>query len=181
MSRKFNIIVDTREQHPLPIPDVLDPFLDPNSFPTDPKGVRVIIEKQRRALEAADYVLADEAGTLYTSEASRGAAIIERKASIDELSDNVFAPHRRPSFIRLLTRMREKWSDPVLFIEGGLSTVSRGSRKHPTGLVIDGLQRLSLEYKVPIQLIDGRGHSQRLFAGEWVLRYLLNASVRGGF
>lgn len=178
--KTFKLIVDTREQNPLPIPGYLDEWLDPTSLPTTPQSQRVKIEVVRRGLEAADYVLEDDPGLLYTAEGTKGAAIVERKASIDELSDNVFSPVRRPALIRLLSRMRERWTHPCLLVEGGLSTLFRPSRKVPTGLVIDGLQRLSLEYSVPIQLIDGRGLTQRAHVGEWVVRYLLNATVRGG-
>lgn len=178
--KQFQIVIDSREQHPLPIPEVVE-WLDPTALPTSAKPVRVRIGLDKRALPAADYILEGDVGLVYTTGSGRGAGVVERKASIDELSDNVFAPHRRPNFITLLTRMKEQWRYPVLMIEGGLSTLFQISRKHPGGLVIDGLQRLSMEYGVPIIPLDGRGLSQRKYAGEWVARWLLNATVAGGF
>lgn len=112
------MIVDTREQNVLPIPAYLDEWLDPNSLPTSPQSCRVRIKVVRKALRAADYVLEGEEGAVYTSDSSKGAGIVERKASIDELADNVFSPARRPSFIKLLTRMSESFTHPCLLVEG---------------------------------------------------------------
>ena len=141
-----------------------------------------MFEYRKAALKAADYMLDGDPGAVYVVQGGeRGAGIVERKASIDELSDHVFNPQRRPSFIKLLTRMRECWRHPNLVIEGGLSTLSRPSRKVESGLIIDGLQRLSMEYGVPIQLVDGRGLTQRAFLGEYVVRWLMNSTVAGGF
>lgn len=173
------MIFDSREANPLPLPGVLD-VLDPSVLPTNPRTIRVRIEPIRRGLEVADYVLAGDEGVVYEMANARGAAVVERKASVDEIGTNLFTPHRRPAFIRLLTRMRERWAHPQLLIEGGLTALFKPGHHFPPGIVIDGLQRLSMEYGVPIQLIDGRGLTQRAHVGEWVVRYLINGVLRGG-
>jgi ERCC4-type nuclease len=178
--KTYRVVADSREQNPLPIPGFLE-ILDPHNLPTKKASTVVKVEVVRRALKAADYVLEGNGGVVYTADASKGAAVVERKYSVDEVGENLFNPTRRPAFIRLLTRMRESWSHPILLIEGGLSTLFRQGLHHPPGLVIDGLQRLTMEYGVPIQLTgDGRGLTQRQHLGEYVTRYLINGSLRGG-
>lgn len=174
--RSVRIVIDSREKKPLEFADHLG-MLNPDCLPEQKSTSAFRILKEKRTLEAADYVLADEHGVLYTLENSSSAGVIETKRSMHEVAQNLFDSHRRRNFIACLSRMRERFSHPLLLLEGGFDHLDEDDQYIAPGLVIDGLQRICMQNRIQLAILPTSTPRQRRLCGEYVARWLINAML----
>jgi ERCC4-type nuclease len=180
----YTILIDSREKEPLPFRRTLT-TLEGVGNPTSPTARTVRLLTRRATLPVADYLLeADPSPQCAYALGVRGSTIIERKASADELADNIFNPARRPAFERLLSRMRESFSQPILMLECGVGPLCQTAPPTRSGisppLIFDGLLRLSHTFGVAIIPIRTTTLTQRWEAGEYVARYLIAGETTNG-
>lgn len=174
---RYTILRDKREKRPLAFPDMIQ-VLDPNTLPTKQVCVQVHLTCEDVTLPTADYVLGEDKANCYTC---AGAAVVERKYTLDEIATNVFDFHRRSLFVDQLKRMRDTWKYPVLVFEGGLDRLYKPTRNTPIpGLVVSALQRLSFEYCVPIIPVPSATTTQRQLLAEHVAQILVNGAICNG-
>lgn len=173
MNRSVVILVDAREKRPLPIPEYL-PVWDRVSPPHQPRAHTVRITTRTTTLVTGDYAL----------EGYLDACLVERKAHLTELAENLTTPdHAR--FIRSLERLRDSCRRPVLLLEGDPLTLAapikaHGRRPpHPPFLVRDLLLSTLLEYNVELMLLPTSSASSRRAAGEWVAAKLIAGACHG--
>lgn len=128
-------------------------------------------------LKTADYVLGDESGVVYSLDSHPRCGVVETKRAMNEVAQNLFDPHRRENFIGLLTRMRSAYSHPLLVLEGGLEHLAEGDEFVNPGLVMDALIRVLMQHKIQLATIPTSTPRQRRLCGEFVARWLINASL----
>jgi len=173
----YTILIDSREKEPLPFRQTLTTLKGVGN-PTSPSAQTVRLLIRRVTLPVADYLLeADPSAQSAYSLGVRGPTIIERKASADELADNIFNPSRRPAFERLLSRMRESFMHPLLVLECGVGSLCQTAPPTRSGitppLIFDGLLRLSHTFGVAIIPVRTTSLTQRWELGEFVARHLI--------
>lgn len=182
--KTYSILVDSREKEPLPFRQTLTTLKGVGN-PTSPQAQTVRLLIYRVTLPVADYLLGGEP-TPQTAYAlgDNGPTIIERKASADELADNIFNPSRRPAFERLLSRMRERFAHPLLILECGVGALCQTAPPTRCGiappLIFDGLLRLSHTFGVPIIPARTTSLTQRWELGEFVARHLIAGDSTNG-
>lgn len=173
--KTLHVLVDSREKKPLPLPAYLDVLSQDRCWPQGPLTTTIRVLQTRRQIDIADYVLADEDGVMYLPDGSN-CAIVERKATLDELGENLFDPERRPHFENLLRRMQERCTNPVLYLEGGFKTTGKMPSEAPRGAILDALARLLQKYHISHCFWTGSSMDDRREAGEWVVRWLYNSA-----
>lgn len=171
----LTIIVDSREKKPLTFPEHIA-VLSPHHLPEQKVQIPYRIRVQTKTIETGDYVLGDDGGVLYTMPEHPLCGVVETKRSMSEVSANLFDPHRRTLFLAQLSRMRARFSKPLLVLEGGYDHLEDDQYVHP-GLAIDGLQRSCMQNGVHLTTIPTNTPRQRRLCGEFVLRWLINASL----
>lgn len=174
--RNVRIVIDSREKKPLEFADFLG-ILNPDTLPEQKSTTPFRIHKDKQTLEAADYILADEHGVLYTLENSPHAGVIETKRSMHEVAQNLFDSHRRRNFLACLTRMRERFSHPLLLLEGGFDHLDDDAHHVDPGIVMDGLQRICMQNRIHLAILPTSTPRQRRLCGEFVARWLINAML----
>ena len=97
---QVTVLVDTRENYPLPFPDSV-------AVGSGPHRTRVFLRTKPAKLDAGDYCL----------EASPSTCIVERKASRNELATNLFDPKDQPRALRAFKRLAEATTAPILMLE----------------------------------------------------------------
>jgi len=186
--RSFTIIQDNREKKPLPFPKriaVLD-----EGWPTHLKTQIHDLVVVRKTIPEADYLIEAAEGIICPSVfgglRACPSVIIERKASLLELSANLLrSRHRRERFREILSLMRASWTYPILMVEGGLSTLYNPPLKWdlsvPPSAAVDALLRISCEQGVPVVPIQSGTGKSRLQLGEHIARTLINGTLTHGF
>lgn len=175
MKRDWIIAVDDREKRPLPLPANIV-MLDPDTM--EPVAVKIHAVKKR--LEHADYVI-DPEGVPYWVPGLRGAGLIERKLSIDEIANNVLVPDRRRRFEAQLAAMRKMWAYPILLLEATPAKFARATFRTPNpapAIAHDLFQRLLLKHGVSLHFCPGPSITDRAALGEWTVRLLINAQIQ---
>lgn len=178
--KAFVILVDSREQAPLPFPPFIT-FLDSHYRATDRRTLRIPLVVRKATLGAADYAPLSAPLAIYSPGTGRPAGIVERKFSIDEVAGNtVTGDARRANFVACLKNMRRAWGSRArLLLDGGW-----GALYHPSSITLDtaccardALQRLELEYSVPIIPLASHTPTQRARIADWVARWLINSTL----
>jgi hypothetical protein len=166
MPRTQVILVDQRERKPLPFPKRITDL----ELGLGRQGA-VTLEIRRKRLAVADYMLDGLRGNCYT--AGAGAAVIETKRSLSELHGNVFGK-KRPNFVRLLSRMRERFRFPLLVVEGLVFNPD----DEDAGPVCDAFQRLLMEHGVPhLMFAPCNTPAQRRKLAWYAARWLVNGAL----
>lgn len=187
MPTTYTLIQDNREKKPLPFPRRID-LLCPE-WPAKFSVAKVDIDVKRARVPEADYLIAQYPDLInpdvVTMEGFSKSIIIERKASVLELANNLLATsHRRARLREILTVMREGWAYPVLLVEGGLSSLynPKGAHvlPHPPRAVVDALMRVCFEAGVILELVPSGIGKQRYLLGEHVARRLINGKITHG-
>lgn len=155
---KHTIIVDTREQAPLPFPSVVE--IDTAIGPT-----RHIITTSAKPLSFGDYVLS----------CPRPGAIIERKGTPRELHECVLGG-RIPAFKRQLEGIADSAPCPFLLVEFSLDSImaSRWREIPRPNILISRLYRLCATYGVTPVFASGYRMRNRVPVGELAARILLS-------
>jgi hypothetical protein len=102
-----------------------------------------------------------------------GAAVVERKGSLDEITQNLLTPDGRRRFAECCRRLRDETARPLLLLEGLVGTpIIKPGKPHP-GLAIDSLMRILQEYAIGLMVLPTSTAGQRRAAGEWAARWLI--------
>lgn len=166
MRRSYTIECDNREKVPLLFPDHIS-LLDDATPPTMRVSRTARIFTVKRRLPTADYILQD----------APHAAIVERKKNLVEIATNVLDRKRRPLFVEQLLRMQE-WPRRLLFIEGDPVSLFKPHHHLPDPhCAMDALQRLLMEHRVELLLFPANTVPRRRQLGEYIARWLINASL----
>lgn len=180
MAHTLHVVIDSREKKPVRLPAHLVALDSASRLTT----YRVLTRSTQ--LSVGDYCLESpdpEKGIAGTSGsaiyATDKACVIERKATLPEIADNVLNPKRVTHFRRLLERMSTDFHHSMLVVEGGLSTLypSHLRESIPVETVRDHLLRLSLTHRVPILFSDHSTPARRLHLADYILRYLLASTL----
>ena len=161
------IIVDRREKNPLPMPKSLEIWA-PGSHPLQPRSQVVQVVTVPKTLPTGDYLHGG----------SPEGCVIERKASLSELCQNLCNATGRTRFLNELVRMKE-FRRPVLLLEGDPQALeSYMHRKVPVpGPVIrDLLFRATADFGIWTLMMPTRTIAQRRAAGRWVAALLIQES-----
>lgn len=160
MKREYTILVDEREKKPFTFPEYIV-CLDPNKDPCHQSGITVRLRTQKRTMKTGDYAL------------DGGAAVVERKGSLDEITQNLLTPDGRRRFAECCRRLRDETARPLLLLEGLVGTpIIKPGKPHP-GLAIDSLMRILQEYAIGLIVLPTSTAGQRRAAGEWAARWLI--------
>lgn len=159
--------MDDREKRPLAFPATIQ--VARAYWPGHPHRLeRIRLEVVRKRLETGDYSLLGY----------EKATIVERKWSLSELASNCFTDDRE-RFLACLERLRNAASWPVLVLDGGLDKYLKPDPNVPAPpeAILDELHRLCNRFRIRLQLLPGGTARQRLLAGEWVARTLVNGAL----
>jgi ERCC4-type nuclease len=160
VKREYTILVDEREKKPFTFPEYIV-CLDPNKDPCHQSGITVRLRTQKRTMKTGDYAL------------DGGAAVVERKGSLDEITQNLLTPDGRRRFAECCRRLRDETARPLLLLEGLVGTpIIKPGKPHP-GLAIDSLMRILQEYAIGLIVLPTSTAGQRRAAGEWAARWLI--------
>lgn len=167
MQKAYVIQVDDREKMPFIFPKHVA-ITRPWTAGQPHRIERVRLEVVSKRLETGDYSLLG-----YPK-----ATIVERKWSLSELARNCFTEDRG-RFLAALTRLRNSASWPVLVLDGGLDKYLRPDPHVdvPPEAVLDEIQRLTDQFRIRLQVLPGGTARQRLIAGTWVARTLVNGAI----
>ena len=159
MPAEFTVLVDSREQHPLPIPATLHT----SSGSRSPDGRVVRIHTLVRTLPTGDYQLS----------CATPLCTIERKGSPSELCKNLLSSDRArtlAAFDRLAAL-----PNPVLLLECNAATLLKPSPQwaHNPGPAFDHLIHELSTRRISLFFIDTKSDAGRKMAGELVARLLL--------
>lgn len=160
--RNITVLIDTREKFPLLFPKTLDWHRGgrgrPHTFLVKTKTVR---------LPAGDYALLgyDE-------------ALIERKGSLRELSNNIFsldARRSRAAFQKLI----EATENPYLLLDLTLGEMMTATEHvQDAKIIVDALLDLTQELGLKLLIVGGcRAAGARRMLGEFVIRLLLSHAM----
>lgn len=157
------IVVDTREQRPLPFPRFLRCAAPAGG------GTRTVrVHTLRRALSEGDYLLEGEpTGT-----------IVERKGSLREVAQNCLSGDLT-RFTSALSRLAEACDRPVLLLEGSVADLSPRNKGDDFRPGVDKLIRMTNERGVSLLVLPAKTLEQRRHVGEWVARLLINGALDG--
>lgn len=173
LNSRLTILIDAREKRPLPIPAYL-PIWDYNSPRHKPTATTLAITTRTATLPAGDYAL----------EGWEGTCLIERKAHLTELYENLVTADRT-RFHAALARLASTTARPVLFLEGDPLTLGAPLRMHgklpppPPFIIRDLLLHTLREYNVELMFLPTSSASARRAAGEWVTAKLIAESLHG--
>lgn len=163
------ILVDNREKNPLPIPPTLEIWAR-GTHPLTPRSVVVEVRPFSKELPTGDYVHGgDPLG-----------CVIERKASLGELSANLCTANGRRCFLAELERLRE-FRRPVLFLEGDPSSLEVSLHKkvpHSAPVIRDLFFELASLHGIWTWIMPTRTMDQRRAAGRWIAAFLVQEYLR---
>ena len=167
MKKEYIILVDEREKKPFTFPEHIV-CLDPTRDPCAQRGVTVRLRTQKRTLKTGDYAI------------DGSTSVVERKGSIDEITQNLLTPDGRRRFTDCCKRLRDTTTRPLLLLEGlvGMPEVKAG-KPHP-GLAVDSLLRILNEHSIGLMVLPTGTPAQRRAAGEWTARWLITQETRDG-
>ncbi len=160
MKREYTILVDEREKKPFTFPEHIV-CLDPSRDPCRQSGITVRIRTQKRTLKTGDYQI------------DGNPAVVERKGSIDEITQNLLTPDGRRRFAECCRRLRDGTPRPLLLLEGLVGMPEPKAGKPHPGLAIDALMRILQEYAIGLMVLPTSTAGQRRAAGEWAARWLI--------
>ena len=165
MKREYTILVDEREKKPFTFPEHIV-CLDPTKEPWAQRGVTIRLRTQKRTLKTGDYAI------------DGSNCVVERKGSIDEITQNLLTQDGRRRFSDCCKRLRDTTSRPLLLLEGlvGMPEVKAG-KPHP-GLAVDSLLRILQEHGIGLMVLPTGTPAQRRAAGEWTARWLITQETR---
>lgn len=170
------ILCDYREKKPLPFPTTIE-VLDPRYPAHKLKTTRFMIKQVKKRLDAADYIIGDEPGSVFTTGMPGSPVVVERKYTLNELYDNLFREGtNRRNFDACLTNMK-KFARPHLFVEGSLGRLYSSIENAPPGIVIDELQRQCFEKEITLLILEGNTQSQRALIADYIARLLINGTL----
>jgi hypothetical protein len=160
VKREYTILVDEREKKPFTFPEHIV-CLDPSRDPCRQSGITVRIRTQKRTLKTGDYQI------------DGNPAVVERKGSIDEITQNLLTPDGRRRFADCCRRLRDGTPRPLLLLEGLVGMPEPKAGKPHPGLAIDALMRILQEYAIGLMVLPTGTAGQRRAAGEWTARWLI--------
>lgn len=163
MKRDWTILIDTREQKPLPFPSHLPVWDEESGRPTT---ITLTLRKQK--LDTADYALEGNSSCL-----------IETKRGALELAQNLFSPDR-PRFLAALDRLASAARHPVVLIEGSPHEILSTPNKHwhgPPSLLLDRLITDLTCRKITPLWIPGDTMNHRRAAATTAALLLIRASL----
>lgn len=163
LPRELLILIDTREKKPLSFPEHIEV-----QHPTDPTGSQVCrVFTESKELPAGDYALCG----------FEKARLIERKGGAREVILNCKTADL-DRWTRSLDKLRAACALPLIFLEGSPNNLLTPANwcKEPH-LALDILHRMADARRVPIEIIECGTILQRRYAGEWVLRRLINGAI----
>lgn len=170
MQRRWTILVDSREKHPLLFPKHMT-MLDPNRPVTLKRTVTVTLHPVTCALKTGDYLL----------QGYEDCTIVERKGSVREIAHNCLSPADRGRFLTAIGRLAEEARRPVLLLEGSPTVLARAAgTDRDSACAIDALQRVLHEREIELHVVPARTLDQRRACGEWIARLLINGALRYG-
>jgi len=161
------IEIDPREKHPLLFPQTL--ILNDGLG-----GGRRVVPLQTRpaTMLYGDYRLASDPEGV----------VIERKASLTEITANLFGP-RRKNFILELSRLRDHTRHPYLLYEGSPASLLASTQPHANlpspPEVLDALICTLLEYRVTPVFLPADSQTQRRSVAEFAARLLVRGETHG--
>lgn len=164
--KEYTVLVDDREKRPLPLPKNLE-LWDSTKPPHLRKQRIVRIHTRSARLETGDYLLAGY----------EDRCIIERKAHLDELDQNLVPAKKRQLFIEELTRL-QVCSYPVLLLEGDPYELERTNKNTPCvpNVTRDQLLFLLARYGISLYTMSTSTPNRRRKAGEWLVATLIAAT-----
>lgn len=152
LPKHVTILVDTREQKPLPLPKTVKW----SEVGRPPKLIE--IRQEASKLDAGDYVIKGAEKT----------CVIERKGNINELRTNL-QTRDRPRAIRAFQRLCEATANPILALDFPLTQcLYKGDRAE----VFTRLAQLCAEYRLQILSVGG-GLNARHALSDLIVRVLL--------
>ena len=158
LPRHITVLVDTREQKPLPLPKTIRW----SQVGGDPRLIEV--RSEPLALYAGDYIL-KEAPKL---------CIIERKGNINELHDNLQG-RDQPRALRAFRKLVEATENPILALDFPLSqTLYNGDRDE----LFTRLAQLCARYRLQV-ICGGIGVKARHLLSDLIVRILLSHYLTG--
>jgi len=154
--RKVTVLVDSREQKPLLFPKIMV---------VGGRGRQIITETVK--LAAGDYML-DTRGLV------RG-VIVERKASISEIFNNMLDPKDRGRQKRAFDKLVTACDYPILLVEGTVGSLSRVTKYAPDpALALDALLRETMVRGIHLWFVGECGMpAKRRQVGELIVRAML--------
>lgn len=152
LPRKITILVDTREQKPLPLPKTI-------KWSEVGKHLHIIeIRQEPMVLYAGDYMI----------KGAGKSCVVERKGSINELHQNLQGADR-PRAMRAFQKLVESTRNPILALDFPLSQrLYKGDRDE----VFTRLMQLCAEYHISILSVGG-GLNARHLLSDLIVRVLL--------
>lgn len=172
--RQLVVLVDTREKFPITFPRWLVVYTPGR---TTPHMVAVKVKSTR--LKSGDYCL----------QGYKRKCIIERKASLDELYQNLFTADWRRQEIAF-ERLQKAAKKRVLLIDAGIGDLMKYAHRSDIkaqyelpdpGVVLDRIMYVCKQYRMSLWMIGGgRRPESRTWLGAMVLRKLLAEAVDRG-
>lgn len=160
MRREYLVLVDEREKKPFVFPEYLV-CMDPTKDPCRQSGITVRLRTQKRTLKTGDYAI------------DGSPAVVERKGSIDEITQNLLTPDGRRRFTDCCKRLRDTTTSPMLLLEGQVGAPEPKAGKPHPGIAVDALMRILQEYAIGLMVLPTATPNQRRAAGEWTARWLI--------
>lgn len=109
------------------------------------------------------------------------AVVIERKGSIQEVSENCLSRRRRNNFIAELRYLQNTCTHPILLMEGVPRTILSSSMYCPVPEVaVDALLDLLMQHRIQFLLIPNSSTGARRAMGELAARLLIRGALNYG-
>lgn len=166
MKKEYTILVDEREKKPLTFPEYIV-CLNPGKDPCHQTGTTVRLITQKRTMKTGDYKIDGHP------------ALLERKGSISEISQNLLTSEGRRRFTECCRRLRDESPCPAVMLEGLVIMPEVIAGKPHPGLAIDALLRILNEYRIQLLVLPTSTAGQRRAAGEWTARWLITQEHHG--
>jgi hypothetical protein len=160
VKKEYTILVDEREKKPLTFPEYIV-CLNPGKDPCHQTGTTVRLITQKRTMKTGDYKIDGHP------------ALLERKGSISEISQNLLTSEGRRRFTECCRRLRDESPCPAVMLEGLVIMPEVIAGKPHPGLAIDALLRILNEYRIQLLVLPTSTAGQRRAAGEWTARWLI--------
>lgn len=166
VKKEYTILVDEREKKPLTFPEYIV-CLNPGKDPCHQTGTTVRLITQKRTMKTGDYKIDGHP------------ALLERKGSISEISQNLLTSEGRRRFTECCRRLRDESPCPAVMLEGLVIMPEVIAGKPHPGLAIDALLRILNEYRIQLLVLPTSTAGQRRAAGEWTARWLITQEHYG--
>jgi len=155
--RKVTVLVDSREQKPLLFPKIMV---------AGGRGRQIVTETVK--LGAGDYMLKS-----YLHDGP--CVIVERKASISEIFNNMLDPKDSRRQKRAFDKLVTACDYPILIIEGSVGSLSRVTKYAPDpALALDALLRETMVRGIHLWFVGECGMpAKRRMVGELIVRAML--------